>query len=272
MQQAKILDRTSGFFFFLGFIISKLQYIPLVNIATIFRFLGLGVLLTGYGFSFTAHLHLGDHEPLRAKWYGFAKMKIQFILSSVIGFAATCVNVGAIFLPALFPPAAWLLMVGNLFWSIGEYHKFKNPSPQQDDFCPHYQEHYFLYSTLTTTISFVTALAATLIFLLPIYTIPIMVSSVLVCCGLGIFAAENWIIANFSPSKKGISGMPDSSSHIEMIKTFNADSKLTSNPSKEFEAAPQDNHHHSVIISPKKSDIQRFDTPDKASSPAQSSL
>ncbi|WP_131794698.1 hypothetical protein [Fluoribacter gormanii] len=197
MTVAQKLDKASGIFFFAGFLLSKLQYIPFPLVSAIFRFISLGVYSLAYLSWFIAcHLH-PDHPEHYRKWYGFAQIKEQFLFSSIIGFTATIISVAAVFVPALFPPAAWLFLLGNIIWSIGEYHKFKNPPPGDESFSSTRQKAYVSYAITSTAISLVAATAATLIFFFPPMAIPITIFSLLVCVGLGAFAFEFWLNCNF---------------------------------------------------------------------------
>ncbi|WP_454780877.1 hypothetical protein [Legionella sp. WA2022007384] len=214
MTIAQKLDRASGIFFFAGFLLSKLQYIPFPLAAAIFRFLSLGIYSLAYLCWFTAcHLH-PDHPEHYRKWYGFAQIKEQFLYSSIIGFTATIISVAAIFVPALFPPAAWLFLLGNILWSIGEYHKLKNPPPDEN-FSSTRQSAYLSYAKTSTVISLVAATAATFIFLFPPAAIPITIFSLLICVGLGALAFEFWLNCNFGQHE------PDhANSYYEMTETL----------------------------------------------------
>lgn len=125
MTVAQKLDKASGIFFFAGFLLSKLQYIPFPLASAIFRFISLGIYSLAYLCWLTASLLHPDHPVNYRKWYGFAQIKEQFLLSSFVGLTATVLSVAAVFVPVLFPPAAWLFLIGNAIWAIGEYHKLK---------------------------------------------------------------------------------------------------------------------------------------------------
>lgn len=201
MVNARKLDRTSGFFFFSGFMLSKLQYVPFALVAGTFRFLSLGFYLVGYGLWFASNYLRPGHQQHHNEWYGFAKMKEQFILSSAIGFIATALSVAAVFLPVLFPPAAWLFVLGNVVWAIGEYHKLKNPPKDDDDFSTSRQKAYLAYTVTTTGISLITAVSATLMILFPPVAIPITIFSLLLCTGLGFLSFEFWLNSSYGAHK-----------------------------------------------------------------------
>ncbi|QMT60430.1 hypothetical protein [Legionella sp. PC997] len=231
MTVAQKLDKASGIFFFAGFLLSKLQYIPFPLAASIFRFLSLGVYGLAYLSWFTAcHLH-PDHPEHYRKWYGFAQIKEQFIFSSAIGFTATVISVAAIFVPALFPPAAWLFLLGNIIWAIGEYHKLKNPPPADENFSSTRQKAYVSYAVTSTAISLVAALAATFILLFPPLAIPITIFSLLICVGLGALAFEFWLNANLGQHEPDL--RPDS--YFEMTETLKPSPSLDHSNSPEPE-------------------------------------
>ncbi|WP_133135379.1 hypothetical protein [Legionella rowbothamii] len=196
MPNTKYLEKSSGPLFFTGFIASKLQYVPFAAAAAAFRFASLGLYLIAYSFWFAASYNQPEHERANSEWYGFAQIKEQFLFSSLAGFIATVVSVAAIFVPALFPPAAWLFVLGNTFWTIGEYHKLNNP-PKDQDFSYSQQEAYTSYAASTSIISVVSAISATIMFIYPPITMPLSIFSILVCAGFGVLACEYLLDYNF---------------------------------------------------------------------------
>jgi glucan phosphoethanolaminetransferase (alkaline phosphatase superfamily) len=201
MAIAKKLEKASGLLFFAGFFLSKFQYVPFMELSAIFRFVSLGMYLLAYGLWFTANLLHPDHKVHQNKWYGFAQIKEQFLFSSFIGLVATLLSVAAIALPVLLPPAAILFLIGNVLWTIGEYHKLKNPLHNDPQFSHTRQRDYLSYAMTTTTISLISAIAAILIFAFPPITIPVTIFSVLLCVGLGVFAFEFYLKSNFGEHK-----------------------------------------------------------------------
>ena len=196
MPNTKYLEKSSGPLFFTGFIASKLQYVPFAAAAAAFRFISLGLYLIAYSFWFAASYNQPEHERADKEWYGFAQIKEQFLFSSLTGFIATVVSVAAIFVPALFPPAAWLFVLGNAFWTIGEYHKLNNP-PKDQDFSYSQQEAYTSYALSTSIISVISAISATIMFVFPPITMPLSIFTILVCAGFGVLACEYLLDYNF---------------------------------------------------------------------------
>lgn len=201
MSVAKKLDKASGLFFFAGFLLSKLQYIPFPQASAILRFISLGIYLMAYGCWHAASLLHPDQKVRKNKWYSFAQIKEQFLFSSLVGFIATVMSIAAVFIPVLFPPAAWLFLVGNAIWTIGEYNKFKNPPQNDANFSYTRQKSYLYYSVTSTSISLITAVSATLIFVFPPIAIPITIFSLILCVGLGVFAFEFWLDSSFGDHK-----------------------------------------------------------------------
>lgn len=254
MTVAQKLDKASGIFFFSGFLLSKLQYIPFPLVSAIFRFVSLGVYLLAYLSWLTACLLHPDHEEHYRKWYGFAQIKEQFLLSSLVGLIATVISVAAVFIPALFPPAAWLFLLGNIIWTIGEYHKLKNPPAQDDNFSYSKQKTYLSYAATTCAITLVTAIAATLMFFFPPLAIPITIFSLVVCVGLGALAFEFWLNSAFGDHKP----TPTPESYAQMSDT------LGPSPALELSDTPEPGcwnglfnrtNHKPVKPSPKPSEL-----------------
>jgi hypothetical protein len=193
MSKASYLGRTSSFFFFLGFMLSKLQYLPFSAFSATFRMISLGFYLGAYATWFLASFFQDGHFKKENRWYGFAKIKEQHLLASLLGFVATVLSLAAIFTPILFIPAAWIFLAGNVIWTISEYHKLKNPPHSNEDFSYMRQRAYVMYSMTTTTIGLVTAVAASLMLVFPLASVPITVFSLFICVGLGFYAFEKWL-------------------------------------------------------------------------------
>lgn len=239
MSTTEQLNIATGFLFFAGFMLSKLQYVPFPLVSAICRFLSLGLYLTGYGLWFISNLLLTGHKQSDDKWYGFAKIKEQLLYSSLIGFVATVFSVAAVFVPVLFPPAAWLFFIGNVIWAISEYHKLKNP-PEDENFSYTKQNAYQSYAMTNAAISLVSAVAATLIFVFPLIAIPITISSLLLCIGLGVLASEYWLSAYFGDHKP----LKDSDSHRKMS------NELGYTHEKKHSPAPH--HKKNFLFNPKE--------------------
>lgn len=229
MRKPNYLEKASGPLFFVGFMVSKLQYLPFAAAAAAFRFISLGIYLAAYSAWFAASYKQKEHERAHDQWYGFAKIKEQFLFSSFIGFIATVMSVGAVFVPALFPPAAWLFVLGNIIWSIAEYHKLHNP-PADKKFSYAQQEAYMSYAASTAAISFVTASSATIMFFFPPIAIPVTVFSLLLCAGLSTLAFEYWLNSSFGDHEPA----PVPSSYNLM----NADLGLKSSLENTFDNTP----------------------------------
>lgn len=213
MNKAQKFNTASGFFFFFGFIVSKLQYLPFSPVSALLPFISLALYLGGYTAWFSANLlESGSKKFSPKEWQYFIQTKIHFMIASLIGIIATGLSLAAVFVPVIFPPAAWIFFLGNLFWIAGEYYKLKNPH-QEKNFCLKQQEAKFNYAITTATMALITALAATLIFLFPPLIVPITVFSVLLSIGLGILAFEFFLKASFPPNKS--EETPKSSRKIE---------------------------------------------------------
>jgi hypothetical protein len=193
MKTEQILNNASGGLFFSAFMLSKLQYIPLPLVSAIFRFISLGLYMLGYVAWFFASYFQQEHKEHQDKWYGFAKIKEQFLLSSFIGFIGALVSIGAVFLPILLPFAAALFLLGNIIWAIGEFHKYRNPPAHDDNFSLTRQKSYVAYAATATSISFVALVSCILMMTLPFIALPITIFSLVLYVGLGALALEFWL-------------------------------------------------------------------------------
>lgn len=166
--------------------------------------------------------------------------KRTIFYSSFIGLGATILSVAAVFIPALFPPAAWLFFLGNLVWTVGEYHKLRNPLDKNASYSK--QSAYCGYATTSSAISFVTAISATLIFIFPPMAIPITIFSLIVCVGLGALAFEFWLNSSFGDHKPATG--PGPGSYVQMGDT------LGPSPSPEHADTPEPGCWSGLFSSP----------------------
>lgn len=230
MTKTKFLDTASGALFFAGFLFSKLQYIPFAPLSIAVRCTSLLFYLGGYSAWFLSSYIQEEHTAHKTRWYGFAKIKIQFLVSSFIGFVATVLSIAAIFMPILLPPAAWLFLLGNIIWGIGEYHKLKKP-PKDATLTPAQQKAYVDYAITTIAISLISAVAATLIFLFPPIAAPLTIFSLLLCTALGALAFELWLKSTISTEK-------EKNTLTDSYLTMSHDLNHTPAPTEELTKAP----------------------------------
>ncbi|AHE67324.1 hypothetical protein [Legionella oakridgensis] len=199
-KQAALLDKISGSFFLAGFIISKLKSIPILLLASILNLVSLAAYLIGYTAWFLATLFYPNHPRKREAWYGFAEFKDQYQAAAVIGTVATILCFLCPLYPSLILPAVWLFAVSNLIWTIGEYHKYKKPPTHDEHYSSLRQETYLRYVLLTTAVSAITALAATLGFLFPPASMAVLLASI-IGNGLTVIALYYWKKSTFDEFK-----------------------------------------------------------------------
>ena len=201
MSKAKTLDKISGISFLLGFFMSKVQYVPTAVlspfIAPFFNLAALGLHLIGHSTWFLASHFYPEHAQHYKEWYGFAPFKEQHTYAATIGMIASVISIAALAFPPLLIPAAWLFMLGNVFWSVGEYHKFKSP-PKDEEYSESYQNSYLNYAIAMTALGFVSALSATLIILCPPLLLAVSIVSAIATVGLGITAVGYWYDYTFN--------------------------------------------------------------------------
>lgn len=158
-------------------------------IATVCKFIALGLNLIGYSAWFIANWLMPDQKRLTNKWYGFAKIKEQLLFSTLMGFIGTTLCSVASLLPFLFPSAAWIFLIGNIMWTVAELHKLYNPPVNKEYISPN-QHAVFSYTLTITAISLVTAIATSLAFVFPPATLPITLFSSLICASLSVEALK----------------------------------------------------------------------------------
>lgn len=217
MSVGSKLSKASSYFFISGFIVGKIQYLPLPFVVAITNLISLGFYLTGYSLWFIAsHFH-PEHTRKENEWYGFAQFKEQHLYAATLGIIATLISACSIALPVLIVPATWVFLISNIVWTIGEYHKFNNPPNYDPNYSHSYQNSYLSYAITMSAIGLATAVSATLTFLFPAAAVSIILLSTIICLGLGILATDCWLDYTFGDHKKGI---PSEHSYKQMQESF----------------------------------------------------
>lgn len=217
MRDVSKLSSASSYFFVSGFIIGKIQYFPIPLVVSVTNLLSLACYFMGYGLWFVSSHFYPEHTPMDNEWYGFTQFKEQYLYAATLGIIATVMSACAIAFPVLAIPAAWLFVISNSIWAVGEYHKLQNPPTYDPKYSHSRQDTYLSYAITMTAIGTITALSVTLSFLFPAIMIPVVVISAITCLGLGVLAADYWLDCAFNDHK---AGFPTDHSYKQMQQSF----------------------------------------------------
>lgn len=192
-----MVTKANTYLFGAGFFFYKLQSIPIPLASSILGFISYGLYIAAYALWFLQTLLEPSQTKISKNWYSFSQYKDQFALSAFIGFIASTLCIAAFFNPVLLIPSSILFLVSNVFWTLGEYHKYKNPPLEDEEYSHSYQSSYLQYSIMVTGVSLVAAFLSTLAFIFPPTAIPIMIISGIICFGMSMLAWHYWIVANY---------------------------------------------------------------------------
>lgn len=192
LRHAKILDKVSGVFFFIGFVFSKLQSIPLVFLSALFNLLSLISYLTAYSLWLAACERYPDH-PSPKSWYSSIQLKNQHRFAAVFGTLAIMSCLVAIIFPIALIPAAWCFLISNIVWCVAEYHKMRHPPVYDPEYSSERQAVYMRYALLMTSASLITALATTLVLCFPPITMATLITATIVCLLINLAALQDWV-------------------------------------------------------------------------------
>lgn len=163
------LDTISGAAFaggLSGTLISKLQYFIAASRATLLtQSFALAFYMIGY-LAWFAQTLINPLHHQAPYWYGFATLKQQFGIASLLGIAAAMVGISAMFIPILIIPSSCLFMLSNIFWCIGEYHKKAYPL-QSPNYSAEKQAHYFQYVAITSCVNIISTILTNISFFIP---------------------------------------------------------------------------------------------------------
>ena len=191
------LNKITTLFFGAGFVFLKVQQLPIPVFSLVVKIIAFVLYLIAYSLWLIRMLIDPDEKAEQDQWYNFAQFKEQFGLSALLGILGCALSIVGVFFPIFLLPAAWLFLIGNSIWTIGEYHKFNIP-PAHDPLYSHsHQKAYLSYAVYITSMTLITTIVTTVTFIFPVTSIPLLICSSLICLGLGLLAWERWIEANY---------------------------------------------------------------------------
>lgn len=247
MSVAARLGKASGFLFISGFIVGKLQYLPLALFSSILNIVSLILYGLGYSLWFISSHFQPNHKIKKEEWYGFDEFKKQYLYAASIGIIASITGIAAVFFPVLFIPASWLFFFSNLVWSTGEYHKFKSPPETDENYSSSYQRAYLSFSVSMTALSLFAAAGTTISILFPPAAVGVLLTTIIISLGLGVLAGEYWLDFNFGDHKKDAA---NKSSYKQINNALRAEPK----PETEYELVPE--HSNSLFVK-KQTEIEK---------------
>jgi len=217
------LGKASGYLFLFGFLVQKVQFLPVPVITPALGILSLMLHLAGYSLWFFSSQFQPYHKRKKEQWYGFARFKEQHLYAAALGLVATLLSIASIFVPFLIIPATWMFLISNLIWTVSEFHKLKNP-PCEEKYSHTHQTSYVTYAVTMSNIALISAIATTLAFFCPPISGPVFIITAILCIGLGVIAGDRWLDFTFGDHKK----TTHNSSYNHMNNSLTAGAKIES--------------------------------------------
>ncbi|WP_367607274.1 hypothetical protein [Legionella sp. W05-934-2] len=209
----EVLEKSSGLLFTVGAFFSKLQYVPMTVVRVGSNVTALLMYLAGYVLWIAACQKYPDEKGVNHHWYTFAEFKAQFTASAIIGSIAMGCSLLAIINPTAFVISAWLMVVSNFLWVVGEGNKMENPPHYRQLPDTKHQQTNFNYTTIVFTISVVTALSVTGVIFFPAAAVYIVSLASILTTGLSLWSfehlLENWFSTPKNSDIKEESNIPE---------------------------------------------------------------
>lgn len=249
MDAVTIIRLIRGSFFFAAFISAKVKYLPLIGISPWFHIASLICNFIGHSLEYLGSRIEPNHNKHLDEWYGFLEFKEQYGAAATLGIIATVLGIVALYFPPLIIASTWVFLIGNCIKSVGEYHKYKSP-PQDDPDYSHKQQKALLNYALTTCVlSLIGAVAVTLIFVFPPYTLFIVIFTTLLGIGFGALSVEFWLESYFAIQEHESEISSYQTMHAELANDVN--NTVTNNATP---AIAPDSHHASLFEKDTKAD------------------
>ncbi|PJD95439.1 MAG: hypothetical protein CK426_04290 [Legionella sp.] len=241
----KRLDTLCGIAFFLASFSGKVQYLPLTPLTPVAILFSLLCYLAGYSLWLASSFFSPDQLPKIESWYGFASFKEQCSYAAFLGIIGSLITLASLAFPPLSMLAVWTFFASNTFWSISEYHKYKNPS-EDTTYSASAQKSFVYYALSVTLIGFISAASLTLIIFFPPLVIPMGVFSMTLNTAATITALTYWYDYTFGNHHESKSVETEDVSTLSPA-VFEIERLPKNNPSKEP-------HHLSSLFHSPKSD------------------
>lgn len=194
MTKETITRIVRGFFFFSGFCLAKVKYLPLATISPLFLIVASICNFLGHGLEYLGSLMEPGHTPQKFKWYGFMQFKDQYALAANTGILASILGIAAVFFLPLVLVSTWLFLVCNIVKAVAEYHKLNNnPNAAKDVNADARQKALLNYALTNCVLSIVSAVAVTLMFVFPPLTFAILIATAVVGIVVGAVAFKYWL-------------------------------------------------------------------------------
>lgn len=197
-QNYEQLENASGLLFSIGAIFSKLQFLPINIIRIGSNVSALLAYWVGYVLWIAACQQYPSQERKNHHWYTFAEFKSQFTASAIVGSIAVTFSLLSIINPTAFVLSAWLMVVSNFLWVVGERNKMANPPEYRQLPSLKHQETNFNYATIVLSISTITACSVTAVIVFPLSATYIVSLTAILTTGLTLWSFEH-ILENWFP-------------------------------------------------------------------------
>lgn len=187
------INKACNFFFFTGFVISKLQFLPIPMISLITKSVSLSMYFLGYILWYISTYFHSNDPMIKPEWYEFAKTHELYRYSAILGIISTVLGISGIFSPFIALPAAWLFFISNFIWAMGEYQVLHHPPLNNLSYSHAGQYKYVEYANAMTIIALITASTCTFALLYPAFAVPVLLTSSMISTGIGFAALESWL-------------------------------------------------------------------------------
>jgi hypothetical protein len=197
----EIIEKNKSFFFFIGFVATKLRYIPFPRILILSNIVALIAYSLGYIFWLIACQFYADSPNPGKHWYSFAQFKNQHRIAALLGIIAMVCCVTSLFIPNFLITGSWLFAISNCISSISEYHKLKASYMHDEDYSHSQQECFFHFSIAIASLTLMMAMISTLSILYPTYSLSLYVVSIFSENVLSTTACYYWLEYTFGNHK-----------------------------------------------------------------------
>lgn len=161
-RRKNFLKKINGLFFVFGGITSNLKNTPHPVISSFLRLTSLIANFMGYCIWYYFNLTEKPIEPTVP--FDFMDVQTKYQMAALLGVIATLL---CILLPALLIQTAWLFTLSNILWAHCENQKRNNPPKNNCNYSTEQQTIYCYYTNCVATISLLTSLTITALYLWP---------------------------------------------------------------------------------------------------------
>lgn len=154
---SKNINHASSVFFAIGFLIKRLEVIPIPLVKNLMHLIYAGCYMLAYGLFSVASVIFPKHTARKRSWYDRLRVQDQMGIAGILGIVGSALILASLYFAPLLCIGLGLMAISNFAWFCGEVHRLKHPSTYETN-DKTAQSNYAYYAGCVLAISILTLL------------------------------------------------------------------------------------------------------------------